>query len=152
MLLDARARQRGETRAAAGKHMDRLHGRSKLKLGEDRPYLEILLEVLRMYGRGLVLGSRHVYQALPRLLTLWFEHGGGGQGGPAAAAPSAKDRECAAAVAALMQELARSVPLHVWLTALPQLTSRICHSDAEVAGVTRGIITRVTQVYPHQVR
>ena len=44
-------------------------------MGEDQPFTEILPEVLRSYASCVLHGHRHVYQALPRLLTIWFEHG-----------------------------------------------------------------------------
>lgn len=94
-----------------------------------------------MYGKGLTLGSEHIYQSLPRLLTLWFDHS-------QYILPSGGAQE--EDVKELMRSLATSVPLHVWLCALPQLTSRICHSDPDVASLTRDMLTRLTQAYPHQ--
>lgn len=31
--------------------------------------------MLRCYAKCVLHGHRHVYQALPRMLTIWFEHG-----------------------------------------------------------------------------
>ncbi len=55
--------------------LDRLGGKSRIRLGEDRPHLEYLPEVVRLYGTCMLHGHAHIYQALPRLLTLWFELG-----------------------------------------------------------------------------
>ena len=104
--------------------------------------------MLRVYGKSISLGSEHMYESLPRLLTLWHEHAAFIFSGSAAA--EAAERAQQGEVKALMRSLARSVPLHVWLCALPQLTSRICHADAEVAALTREMLTRLTQAYPHQ--
>ena len=51
------------------------HLRRVAGLGEDQPFTEILPEVLRCYAKCVLHGHRHVYQALPRMLTIWFEHG-----------------------------------------------------------------------------
>ena len=44
-------------------------------MGEDQPHLEILPEVIRNYGLAVHYGHRHIFQSLPRLLTLWFDFG-----------------------------------------------------------------------------
>jgi len=146
---------------------DRLSGKSRIKLGEDRPHLEFLPEVIKHYGESLVQGHAHVYQSLPRMLTLWFEFGfspaamavakekggrggGGGGGGGARNAHEVAEREAARAVISQMASVTKSVPLHVWLTALPQLISRICHGNSEVATLIRMIVTQVTAAFPQQ--
>lgn len=48
---------------------------SRIPLGEDQPYLEILPLVLANYGTAVQCGTRHIFESLPRLLTLWFEFG-----------------------------------------------------------------------------
>lgn len=50
-----------------------------------------------------------------------------------------------------MQRLAKDVPLYVWLVALPQLTSRICHPHHPTQDMTQHILTRLTGAYPQQV-
>jgi hypothetical protein len=52
----------------------------------------------------------------------------------------------------IMGEMLRSLPPYVWLVALPQLTSRICHPHFETQRFTQHILTRVTQAFPHQAR
>lgn len=47
----------------------------RIPLGEDQPHLEILPEVIRNYGLAVQYGHRHIFQSLPRLLTLWFDFG-----------------------------------------------------------------------------
>jgi hypothetical protein len=47
----------------------------RIALGEDQPFMEILPEVLRNYGRAVQYGNRNIYQSLPRMLTIWFEYG-----------------------------------------------------------------------------
>lgn len=47
----------------------------RIPLGEDQPHLEILPEVIRNYGLAVQYGHQHIFQSLPRLLTLWFDFG-----------------------------------------------------------------------------
>ncbi len=51
----------------------------------------------------------------------------------------------------LMKNLSRSIPTSAWLTALPQLISRICHPAPDVQGAVQGILVRVTEAFPQQV-
>ncbi len=50
-----------------------------------------------------------------------------------------------------MQGAAKALPLYVWLVALPQLASRVCHAHTETQKMTQHILTRVTGDFPHQV-
>ena len=50
-----------------------------------------------------------------------------------------------------MKNLFRSLPAYVWLVALSQLTSRICHPNGDVQNLTRRIVGKVLRTYPHQV-
>ena len=51
-----------------------------------------------------------------------------------------------------MRDALKTLPLYVWLVALPQLTSRICHQHEGTRKLTQHILTRVTQAFPHQAR
>ena len=44
-----------------------------------------------------------------------------------------------------MTSLAKNVPMHTWLAALPQLISRMCHPCKEVSELAKQIIVRITQ-------
>lgn len=154
LMQDARTRQQAPGAGAAGaagsrgRADDRLGGASRIKLGEDRHHLDLLPEVIGNYGRSVEAGSAHIYRALPRLLTLWFEFGAT-PAGDEATVPKGSPR-VAAAVHERMRAFGRGLPLHAWITALPQLISRLCHPNPEVAAVTRHIIARVTEAYPQQ--
>ena len=43
------------------------------------------------------------------------------------------------------------LPPYVWLTVLSQLTSRVCHSNMDVATVNNKILLRAALAYPQQV-
>ncbi len=46
-----------------------------VQLGEDKPFLELLPDVIKSYGMSLMYGHTHTSQSLPRMLTLWFDFG-----------------------------------------------------------------------------
>jgi hypothetical protein len=50
-----------------------------------------------------------------------------------------------ASITAIMTSLAKNVPMHTWLAALPQLISRMCHPCKEVSELAKQIIVRITQ-------
>jgi hypothetical protein len=54
--------------------------------------------------------------------------------------------QAAAKVQEAMGGLAKKVPMHTWLAALPQLISRMCHPCKEVSETAKQIIVNITQV------
>lgn len=56
-----------------------------------------------------------------------------------------------AEVNGIIAELRRTLPSYVFLVALSQLTSRICHPNATVAKITRDTVQHVAEAYPNQV-
>lgn len=49
-------------------------------------------------------------------------------------------------------DFASQIPMNLWLTALPQLISRLCHTNKDVSEITKGIIAKILNTYPQQVR
>ena len=64
---------------------------------------------------------------------------------------SVQDQARQTEVFPVMQGLVKSLPMYVWLVALSQLTSRICHPHEETKLLTQHILTRVIAAFPHQV-
>lgn len=62
-----------------------------------------------------------------------------------------QERAVRTEVYGVMQGLAKSLPMYVWLVVLSQLTSRICHPHEETKLLTQHILTRVMAAFPHQV-
>lgn len=50
----------------------------------------------------------------------------------------------------IMRGCLKDLPKYQWLTALPQLVSRICHQNEETVRLVKLIITSVLQEYPQQ--
>ncbi|GMH47727.1 hypothetical protein TrVE_jg8933 [Triparma verrucosa] len=68
--LDAKAVKRGEEET--GQHQGEKERRTAV-LKEDKTCHNYLLQAVEQYFCSLHLGDKHMYQAMPRLLTLWFE-------------------------------------------------------------------------------
>ena len=101
---------------------------------------------MRNYVRSIVSGHTHVHRALPRLLTLWYDFGSEAL----VAQDGSRERAVEPQIMEIMRESSRSVPIHCWMTALPQLISRLLHRHADVSQLTRHLITQATINYPQQ--
>ncbi|XVF00830.1 hypothetical protein REPUB_Repub04eG0035900 [Reevesia pubescens] len=107
-----------------------------------------LPDVLLFYAKGLHRGHKNLFQALPRLLTLWFEFGSIYQ---RSAAASNKDlKNVQGKVTSIMRGCLKDLPTYQWLTVLPQLVSRICHQNEEIVKLVKNIIISVVRQYPQQ--
>jgi len=145
-MLDAKARQENLEKRG-DKVFDRLGGKSRVKLNQDRPFYSYYPEVVETYGKCVLSGTENIYQTLPRLLTLWFELGSIVYKSPQDSALSQVHEK----VMALMKHLSKKISMPCWMTALPQLISRICHDNLDVAELVRKIITDAAIIYPQQV-
>ncbi|KAH7278933.1 hypothetical protein KP509_38G065100 [Ceratopteris richardii] len=113
-----------------------------------QPWWTMLPDVLLYYAKGLHKGHRHLYQALPRLLTLWFEFSSNYYGEVLSANGALKAHH--ARIMSIMRGCLKDLPTYQWLTVLSQLVSRICHQNEEVVRLLKHIIITVLQAYPQQ--
>ncbi|KAI3815576.1 hypothetical protein L1987_15248 [Smallanthus sonchifolius] len=144
VLVDARKRQ--EEISDVGPRM----GSSTSNRGSstEKPWWYFLPDVLLFYAKGLHRGHKNLFQALPRLLTLWFEFGSIYQ---RKSSSSHKDMKLVhGKVMGIMRGCLKDLPTYQWLTVLPQLVSRICHQNDEIVRVVKAIITSVLQQYTQQ--
>ena len=123
----------------------------------DEKSIDYVEDVINFYATSLRYGHRHVYESLPRLLTVWFDVGA------SAAAHEAKDRrqqltveqqkerKVASKVTANLKTFASTLPLYVWLPALPQLSSRLLHPHQEVGALIHDLLYRLVKHFPNQV-
>ena len=100
--------------------------------------------------KSMQYGSHYIYQAMPRMLSLWMELGTleveSGSRNP-------KSREIKTKLAEINKVIANFVeiiPPYKFLTAFPQLISRICHPHPDVASMLRQIIAKILIAYPQQ--
>ncbi|KAI9005259.1 hypothetical protein BC832DRAFT_531539 [Gaertneriomyces semiglobifer] len=102
-------------------------------------------DTCQYYGQALRNGTRYIYQTLPRLLTIWFEFGTLTQS-DSLAEPSKALKSMTDGLAGLAQKL----PAYQFLTAIPQLSSRIGHNNEEVHSLLESILVNILCAYPHQ--
>ncbi|XVF45588.1 hypothetical protein PTKIN_Ptkin02bG0218200 [Pterospermum kingtungense] len=114
----------------------------------EKYWWSYLPDVLLFYAKGLHRGHKNLFQALPRLLTLWFDFGSIYQ---RSAAASNKDlKNVQGKVTSIMRGCLKDLPTYQWLTVLPQLVSRICHQNEEIVKLVKNIIISVVRQYPQQ--
>ncbi|GAB0491544.1 hypothetical protein MMPV_002798 [Pyropia vietnamensis] len=163
------------------------------------PY-EYYPTVISAYAAALRLGPQHLFQALPRMLTLWFQFyeetpeeaaesaavaaaatagataataarraagrssraassstagGEGGGDGASATLPFPRHNKCrASAVEPVMHDAVasalQSLPRYMWMTAIPQLLSRVLHPNDGVRANVAELLAVVLATYPDQ--
>ncbi|KAJ3333865.1 hypothetical protein HDU76_002191 [Blyttiomyces sp. JEL0837] len=104
--------------------------------------------VCKLYANALLHGTKYVYQTLPRLLTLWLDYAAN------LSKKQAIDPKASAGFHAmndLVSKLVNKLPTFGFLTALPQIISRICHINREAHALLETILVKVLKSYPHQV-
>ena len=140
---------------------------------------KFLYTILKHYGSSLSFGNKYLFQAMPRMLTLWFEHSEHWSGnvvpiratqpsvvgvGSTPSTPSGRGGGASSTVRPVpvtleekfsqchdsMMELVRNLAPFQWLTAFPQIISRLTHSNLRVYQFIKDIIVRVFVEYPQQ--
>lgn len=147
-------------------------------MAHDKACQRYILLAIKHYVEALVIDIRHVYQALPRLLSLWFEFTSIGNSeqlkniileSPNTQAMQGKfsrsfvtlyqaDSQPLQQVLTQNQEEANAViatkykqiTVPAFYTALPQLISRVKHPNNDTTMVVHGILCRVLTKYPAQ--
>ncbi|KAF9354246.1 serine/threonine-protein kinase M1 [Mortierella sp. AD094] len=115
------------------------------------PFLPYLTNACRLFGKALTLGPKYLYQALPRLLTFWLDLASQAQ--MASGANISNSAGHAAEfqnVNKLMENLAGFLPEYMFLSAFPQIISRMCHKNADAFAVLQHIIVNVVLAFPDQ--
>ena len=149
LMRDTQQREKSGTTegGARGLHSLRV---SRLKhFAQPKKHYEYIPLVLKNYGECIQHGTKTIYQSLPRMLTVWFEFGNDVIRAEKARKPYPK--EVVAKISDLMLVFLKKVPQAVWLAALPQLISRICHPHTDVLKFIKHILSRTLHAYPDQV-
>ncbi|KAE9410202.1 hypothetical protein BT96DRAFT_913020 [Gymnopus androsaceus JB14] len=103
--------------------------------------LRMNLSTVKAYADAINLGTKYIYQTVPRLLTLWLDLGEDAQ-----VAGSETFKSINQAVAHAI----KASPPYKWFTAFPQIVSRIGHTNNEVWKQLARLIGRVIRYYPNQ--
>eukprot|EP00977_Amphora_coffeiformis_P015047 scaffold4341_cov161-Amphora_coffeaeformis.AAC.1 len=139
-------------------------------LEQDRACQKYLLQAVKHFVKALVLDLKHLFQALPRLLSLWFEFSAlsmdgasGGrlpdqtQGSQTLQVQQESLRQLSSQLKIRQNELTKylanahnEIQAQAFYSALPQLISRIMDSNGDLKGVIRSILSRVLGKFPEQ--
>ena len=117
--------------------------------GPKENLLDIARYIVVNLGRSMTHGSHYIYQALPRMLSLWMELGTAEAENPKVFKSNA-GRVRLADITKAIDSAHEKIPAYKFLTAFPQLISRICHPHADVTALLRRIIAKVLAAHPQQ--
>ncbi|KAI6034535.1 hypothetical protein BKA83DRAFT_672562 [Pisolithus microcarpus] len=129
------AANQGAKLESAHYHLGHFHDQwfKQLPSSDDERGIRMNLHTVKEYSKAMMHGSKYVYQAIPRILTLWIS----------THAFYAKINGCVASAI-------DSIPVYKWFTAFPQIVSRVGHSNPKVYGILSKLICKVIREYPHQ--
>ncbi|XP_055815485.1 serine/threonine-protein kinase ATR isoform X2 [Solanum dulcamara] len=147
LLVDARKRQDDKEQCSKAVPVNSTLV-AAISMNTERSWWSYLPDVLLFYAKGLHRGHRNLFQALPRLLTLWFDFGSVYHISSSRANKELKTIH--GKVLSIMRGCLNDFPTYQWLTVLPQLVSRICHQNEEIVRLVKYIITSVLRKYPQQ--
>ncbi|XP_050363920.1 serine/threonine-protein kinase ATR [Argentina anserina] len=148
VLADARKRQEENMELGSRKLSSDTTIIGSSKSNTEKAWWAYVPDILIFYAKGLHRGHKNLFQALPRLLTLWFDFGTMYE---SSGKSTNRDlQNVHKLVIRCMRGCLKDLPTYQWLTVLPQLVSRICHQNKEVVQVVKNIITSVLWHYPQQ--
>lgn len=137
-------------------YLDRSQKHKEIPSDHLEEYVNHIDHVVRNYGKSLQFGSKHLYQTVPRLLTLWLNLGQRPElkvnkgmstaDHPHRAALSKYGRLCEW----MKNDLIKNVDPFKWLTAFPQIVSRIVVESAMLKTSLYAILGKVVQEFPQQ--
>lgn len=98
-------------------------------------------QIIRYYLHALKLGTTFIFEALPKLVTIWLDF----------AQKKNMNREASRRLELIILELSRQVnevPVYVWYTCITQILSRITHTHIPSVDVMTQIIIKLIISYP----
>ena len=102
------------------------------------------------YIKTIKHGTEHLLQALPKLLTMWFDVSSLSQ---AASLTSQKKDHLLKVLAHLnsrLTEAKQDIHASTWYLAMPQLVSRISHANPDTVTIIRNILIKILVAHPQQ--
>ncbi|KAM9356452.1 serine/threonine-protein kinase ATR isoform 2-T2 [Pholidichthys leucotaenia] len=106
--------------------------------------------IVTFFGKALQFGNQYIYQAMPRMLSLWLDFGAKVCECEKAGRTDRQLRQELGKINAAMSEHCDNLAPYQFLTAFSQLISRVCHSSDEVFTVLMTIMAKVFLAYPQQ--
>ncbi|XP_076061506.1 serine/threonine-protein kinase atr-like isoform X2 [Oratosquilla oratoria] len=137
-------------------HLAKYYDRILNTLDVKEKPIDWLVHIVFSFGKSLNFGCRHIYQSMPRMLSIWLDHGSkvdemqkiGTTKSNASIIGTYETK--LGNMNSFMVQLLERLPHYMFLTALPQLISRVCHSHNEVFIHLRDIIATVLASFPQQ--
>jgi serine/threonine-protein kinase ATR len=118
--------------------------------------LNMIPHIVDNYGKTLQHGSKHIFEALPRMLTLWLDFGAAVEAESSGKSASSKSSthtsktETLSKLNSTMKRIISRLPPYQFLTALPQLTSRLCHPNDATYSIMTDVFLRLLSHHPQQ--
>ncbi|XP_012731184.2 serine/threonine-protein kinase ATR [Fundulus heteroclitus] len=106
--------------------------------------------IVTFFGKALQFGNQYIYQAMPRMLSLWLDFGAKVCDCEKAGRGDRLMRQELGKINAVVGEHCSNLAPYQFLTAFSQLISRVCHSSDEVFKVLMTIVAKVFLAYPQQ--
>ncbi|XP_028995716.2 LOW QUALITY PROTEIN: serine/threonine-protein kinase ATR [Betta splendens] len=106
--------------------------------------------IVTYFGKALQFGNQYIYQAMPRMLSLWLDFGAKVCECEKAGRTDRQMRQELGKINAAMNEHCNNLAPYQFLTAFSQLISRVCHSSDDVFTVLMTIVAKVFLAYPQQ--
>lgn len=125
----------------------------------DRPEKrgDFITQVVQFFGQSLQYGSQHIYQSMPRMLTLWLDYGAEVVASESTGEKSSTSEALRQGMRSALDKLNKQMAViseklapYQFLIALPQLVSRICHAHADVFAQLRSILAALLCEFPQQ--
>jgi len=119
---------------------------------------EVAKLVVENYLRSLTVGSKYIFETLPKLLTLWLDAGAEISRPYNAPDTSTEFRKQVNdlrpkhldAMNKQVRKYMDRIPAYIFYTALSQMITRISHANQKVYELLAAIITRVVMSHPQQ--
>ncbi|KAH8372589.1 hypothetical protein KR009_000145 [Drosophila setifemur] len=100
---------------------------------------DMLLQVMVNYAKSLRYGSEHVYQSMPRLISLWLD-----------TSESSVNLDLVKKMNDLLTNCCSVLPTAMFYTVYSQMLSRLCHPSPDVFTVLRNVVIRLVEDFPQQ--
>ncbi|KAM4723913.1 serine/threonine-protein kinase ATR [Anableps anableps] len=106
--------------------------------------------IVTFFGKALQFGNQYIYQAMPRMLSLWLDFGAKVCDCEKAGRADRLMRQELGKINTVVEEHCSNLAPYQFLTAFSQLISRVCHSSDDVFKVLMKIVSKVFLAYPQQ--
>jgi len=118
---------------------------------------DLVVQMAIMYLRTLMLGPTYLYHSLPRLLSVWLDYASQVHDfsavknkDPISIGILEMANRGLKKINQSMTQVIDRVPKYYFLTAFPQIVSRITHGHAETYSILKSIMVKVLVAFPQQ--